>query len=222
MLGSLNHITGSSGITDLGIKEISYNSDNKMTVFGYGTFFIITDMYWTKDDKKDIYYFTMGATLIQNPTARVGIWDNTNKVFIFAYGASYLYGAISANTKNIINLNDDTMTGSNTDLSALPDLHNNNMLHMRGNSNYMYVDIYSCDGVKSDLVWIVGTPSGSAALADSFNTEVELDDGTVLTPIVSVGSENTNVKAWLAIKSSTSDSSYSRGGDTDEDFIEGA
>lgn len=221
MLGSLNHITGSSGITNLGIEEISYNGDN-MTVFGYDTFFIITDMYWTKDDKKDIYYFTMGATLIQNPTLRVGIWDNTNKVFIFAYDASYLYGAISANTKNIINLNDENLPSSSTELSALPDLHNNNMLHMRGTSNYMYVDIYSCDGVKSNLVWIVGTPSGSAALADSFNTEVELDDGTVLTPIVSVGSGNANVKAWLAIKSSTSDSSYSRGGDTDEDIIEGA
>lgn len=221
MLGSLNHITGGSGITDLGIEEISYNG-NKMTVFGYDTFFIITDMYWTKDDKKDIYYFTMGATLIQNPTLRVGIWDNTNKVFIFAYGASYAYSAISANTGNIINLNDENLPSSSTELSALPDLHNYNMLHMRGTSNYMYVDIYSCDGVKSDLVWITGTPSGSAALADSFNTEVELDDGTVLTPIVSVASGNTNIKAWLAIKSSTSDSTYDRGGDTDEDFIEGA
>lgn len=222
MLGALNHITGGSGITDLGIEEISYNSNNRMTVFGWETFFVITDMYWTKDSNKDIYYFTLQASLIQNPTLRIGIWDNTNKVFLFAYGASYTYGAISADTENIINLNDESITSSNTNLTALPNIYNNNMLHMRGTSNYMYIDIYSCDGVKSDLVWIVGTPAGSAALGDSFNTDIELDDGTVLTPIVSNGSGSSNIKTWLAIKSSTSDSSYSRGGDTDEDFIEGA
>lgn len=221
MLGSLNHITGGSGITDLGIEEISYNG-SRMTVFGYDTFFIITDMYWTKDDKKDIYYFTAGATLVQDQSLRIGIWDNTNKIFLFAYGASYSYSAISENTPNIININDENIVSSSTNLPALPDLHDFNMLHMRGNNKYMYVDIYSCDGAKTDLVWIYGTPAGSAALADSFNTEVELDDGTVLTPIACYNSGSNNVKAWLAIKSSTSDSSYSRGGDTDEDFIEGA
>lgn len=200
---TLTQITSDIQIDDLGIEELSYNSSG-MTVFGWFVGFRSSQgIYYTKDTENDIYYFTNQSTLTQSQ--RCGLWDNTNKVWIQIYGTgtSYTFFGISANSENIVDLNYESLAGSSSRLITIPAMGGGlqQMIHMRGVNKYLYAPVYTFDGTPSKFVWIYGTPSGSASLADSFNTEFELTDGTILTPIYSPSTGSSNSYCWLAIKS---------------------
>lgn len=199
MLGELQHITSGTQIDDLGIEELSYNSSG-MTVFDWYNGYSSSNLYYAVDEENDVYYFTTLSTLAQSQ--RCGIWDNSNKVWLQTYGSSNPFWGISENSENIVDLNNENLTSSQNSLTTTPRLDAvQSMLHMRGTNKYLYAPVYTFDGAPSKFVWIYGTPAGSASLANSFNTEFELTDGTKLTPIWSSITGTTNTKCWLAIKS---------------------
>lgn len=219
MLGNLQTfdatVIESEGLSDLALTS-SY-----LTAFGQNVMSVSEAAYYAKDNHKNIYYFTRDNSLnYRNSQHPLGIYDKDNRIFL-AYNDYYDNRAFASISQVSLDYVTDCNISGFTNIDGakvtIPPISRCSLNKLKGINSYLYTDVYGWDGNPSNLCLIRGTSEGTLA-ADAFNVDIELSDGTVLTPIWAYSG---NSYEWLAIKSSTSDSSYSRGGDTDEDFIEG-
>lgn len=185
----------SEGLTDLALTS-SY-----LTAFGQNVMNKTDATYYTKDSNQNIYYFTKDNALDYNNSQHpLGIYDKDNRIF-FAYNDYYdnrAFASISNRSLDYVtDCNISSFENINGDKVTIPPVSRCELNKLLGVDSYLYTDVYGWDGAPSNLCLIRGTSEGTLS-GTAFNQDIELSDGTILTPIWAY---STNTYVWLAIKS---------------------
>jgi hypothetical protein len=98
--------------------------------------------------------------------------------------------SVASNIDSLMPINDCSFTA--THYSPIPNIYpNKRMINLNGSNQYMYSHMSTFDGIESDkVIGLYGISSGTTN-PSIWNTDITLDDGTIITPIYNNNADST-------------------------------